>query len=107
MSKYCQLWLTVGNKEEADKIGQTLLDKHLVACVRQLPISSDYWWKNKIEHSEEILLQMESRTDLFDKVEGEVAKQHSYETFVLEAVPIEKISKKAAGWLEDESYARE
>ena len=45
---------------------------------------------------------MESREDLFDEVEREVAKLHSYDTFVLEAVPISKISQKAEDWLKKE-----
>ena len=102
MARFCQLWLTVGSKEGADKITNTLLVKHLVACTRQIPASSAYWWKGKIENSNEVLLQMESREDLFEQVEKEVAKMHSYKTFVLEATPVSKISKSAAKWLKSE-----
>lgn len=119
MSNFCQLWLTCASKNEADKITNTLLKKRLMTCVRQMPVNSAYWWKgeaerskaksseasakeDKIEHSKEILLQMESREDLFEKVEAEIAKLHSYNTFVLEAVPVSKISKKAKQWLSSE-----
>ena len=102
MTGFCQIWLTVGSKEEADKIANTLLVKYLVSCVRQIPISSDYRWKGKIEHSNEILLQMESREDLFDQVEKEVAELHTYSTFVLEASPVFAISKSAEKWLKSE-----
>src|SRR3989344_6347575 len=96
---FCQLWLTCKDKEEASKIANTLLVKHLVACVHKIPISSEFCWKGKIKSNDEILLVMESREDLFDEVEREVAKLHSYDTFVLEAVPISKISQKAEDWL--------
>lgn len=101
-AKFCQLWLTCKDKAEVDRITTVLLDKHLVACVRQIPISSNYHWKGKIEKSREILLMMESQIDNFEKVEAAVAKLHSYDTFVLEAVPVSKISKKAAAWLKQE-----
>lgn len=101
-SNFCQMWLTCADKKEADKIANTLLDGHLVACAKQLPISADYWWEGKIEHTEEVLLVMESREHLFDQIEAEVAKLHSYDTFVLEAVPVARISKKAADWLKSE-----
>jgi len=100
--KFCQVWLTVGSKEEADKITRSLLVKHLVACVRQIPVSSDFRWQGKIEHSDEVLLQMESREDLFDQVEKEVTKLHTYSTFVLEATPVSAISKSAEKWLRSE-----
>lgn len=102
MANFCQLWLTCENKVEASKIAQALLNKHLIACAKQLPVSSDFHWQGKIEHSDEILLVMESHEDLFEDVEAEVTKLHSYDTFVLEAVPIINISRDAQKWLEKE-----
>lgn len=107
MSKFCQLWLTCNSGEEADKISDTLLVKHLVACVRQFPVNSEYWWKAKRERTKEVILMMESRLDLFEQVEKEVAKHHSYKSFVLEATPVEKISKKATDWLNRELLSGE
>lgn len=100
---FCQLWLTCADKTEADKIANTLLVKHLVACVRQVPITSDYWSRGKINHDDEVLLMMESREDLFDEIQAEIAKVHGYDTFVLEAVPVSRISKRAASWLNAET----
>jgi periplasmic divalent cation tolerance protein len=102
MNKYCQLWLTCKDKAEADKIANTLLVKQLIACARQVPVKSDYRWQGKIDSSKEVLLMMEGRLDLFKKVEAEVSKLHSYDTFVLSATPIDKLSKKAEGWLAHE-----
>jgi periplasmic divalent cation tolerance protein len=102
MSNFCQLWLTCANREEADKIANTLLVKHLVACAKQATIASDFRWQGKIEHSEEVLLVMDSKLEFFDQIEKEVAKLHSYDTFVLQAVSVEKISAGAKSWLEEE-----
>lgn len=123
---FCQLWLTCANKEEADKIAKHLLAcpapnpersslqsdygasssgagvKHLVTCVRQIPGSSKYRWQGRVESSKEIFLEMLSSTDHFDEIEREVAKLHSYNTFVLTATPISKVSKKAEQWLKKE-----
>lgn len=104
---FCQLWLTAGSKQEANKIAQALLDKRLVACARQIPAKSDYRWQGKIEQADEILLMMESRIDLFEEIEAEVSKLHSYEAFVLYAVPINQMSKKAQRWLADELNSNE
>ncbi len=99
---YCLLWLTCKDAHEADKVKNALLVKHLVACVKQWPVQADFHWQGKLEHSNEIMLCMESRLDLFDQVEAEVKKLHSYETFVLEATPLEKVSKNATTWLKKE-----
>lgn len=101
-NKYCQLWLTVGTKDEANKIAKKVLQKRLVACVRQIPVSSGYRWRGQIDHADEILLQMESRQDLFSQVEAEVTKLHTYHTFILEAAPLTSISKSAQKWLNKE-----
>lgn len=102
MTNFCQLQLTCANKEEAATIKNTLLVKHFVACVRETPVKSTFHWQGKIEHSDEIMLLMESRVDLFDKIEAEIKKLHSYETFVLKAVAVDRISKEAEQWLKEE-----
>ncbi len=91
--------MTCSSTSEALEISKVLLEKQLVACVKKLPVGSDFLWKGSIDHNDEILLVMESREDLFDQIEAEVTKLHSYETFVLTATPITKISKKSDKWL--------
>lgn len=101
MGSFCYLYLTCDSKKEASKISNALLAKRLIVCAKLFPISADYHWQGKIEHSNETLLIMESRLDLFDVVESEITKLHSYDTIVLEAVPIAAVSKKAAKWMNE------
>src|SRR5690606_13347543 len=98
---YCYLYLTCEDTREAAKITDKLLEKGLIVCAKQIQIKAKYWWKNQIVDGEEILLIMESALDLFDKVEEEISKLHSYDTFVLEAVPIAAVSTKAKNWMEE------
>ena len=98
---FCYLYLTCENTTEATEIAEALLNKRLVVCAKQMPVSSDFHWQGTIEHGNEILLLMQSRLDLFEQVEAEVAKTHSYDTFVLEAVPISKISSDAEKWMKE------
>lgn len=102
-AKFCQIWLTCRDKVEADKIANALLAKRLITCYGELsPYIGKFWWQDKIEDNDEILLEMLSRLDLFDEIEAEVAKLHSYDTFVLEATSVTRISKKATAWLKSE-----
>lgn len=101
-NNYCQLWLTCAGEKEAGKIANTLLVKQLVACAHQIPVNSNFRWQGKIDSSEEVLLIMDSRQDLFDEVEREVAKLHSYDCFVLKVVPITDVSKNAKSWIINE-----
>lgn len=100
---FVELVLTCGSWQEAQRIADALLEKHLVACVEMLGIKSKYHWQGKIEQADEIKLVMETIADNFDKVEAEVKKLHSYDTFVLQQIPLTHINKDAAKWLEAET----
>lgn len=98
----CQYWLTCKDREEATSIANLLLEKRLITCAKQVPVKASYWWEGKLEHSEEILLIMDSKNKFFGKIEMEVAKLHSYDTFVLQEVEVNNLSNKALGWMENE-----
>lgn len=102
MSGFCQLWLTCENTVEADTIAQNLLDLHLIACAKQVSVDSHFLWKGEKANNQETLLVMDSREDLFEKVEKEVVKLHSYETFVLQSITVSNVSKDAKAWLQKE-----
>lgn len=99
--KLITLFLTCGDREEAQKIAAALLDKKLTACVRLSDVNSTYWWKEKLENSSEVLLMMESVDTKFDEIETTVRRLHSYEKFVLEAVPVLKSSKGVEEWVKE------
>jgi len=98
---FCYLYLTCENTVEASRIVDMLLKKRLIVCAKQTSVDSNYIWKGKFEHNQEMLLVMQSRLSLFDEVEKEVMKIHSYETVVLEAMPITRVSKQATKWMEE------
>ena len=99
-NNYCQFWLTCANTVEADTIAKALLEERLIACSKQISVSSDFHWKDNIEHNEEVLLVMDGRGDLFEEVEKVIARHHSYKTFVLQASPLSRVSASAADWLD-------
>lgn len=99
--RFCYLYLACKDEAEAAKIAQVLLDKRLIACAKHWPVQSSFWWKGQITSDSEQLLLMESSLDLFENIEKEVSKLHSYDTFVLEAVPVEKLSGRAITWMKE------
>lgn len=98
---FVELVLTCGSWQEAQRIVDSLLEKRLIACAEMIQVESKFSWKQKINEGREIKLVMQSRSDLFDKIEAEIAKLHSYETFVLRAIPMTYVSKQATKWLEE------
>lgn len=79
--RYGMLMTTVGNREDAERIAQMVIDQNLAACVQTLPIESYYRWQDKVvTHEPELLLLIKTRADLFDKVTAAIKASHPYET---------------------------
>ncbi|OGK17694.1 hypothetical protein A2866_05935 [Candidatus Roizmanbacteria bacterium RIFCSPHIGHO2_01_FULL_39_8] len=96
------IFLTCANKKEADIISKTLLEKKLVVCIKKSPVVSSFLWKGKTNSSKEILLIMDSIDDKFEGIEREVRKLHSYNAFVLIAIPVVKASRGIEEWMREE-----
>ncbi|HII16481.1 TPA: divalent-cation tolerance protein CutA [Candidatus Woesearchaeota archaeon] len=93
-------YITCRDKKEAKKIARHLLEKRLIACANILPISSMFWWEEKIAEENEVALL--AKTLDFEAVKKAVEGIHSY------AVPcILKIdatgSEKYMGWVRKET----
>jgi periplasmic divalent cation tolerance protein len=101
-SEIVELLLSCPSWQEAYRIGDHLLSERLVVCVEYLEIKSKYHWQKTIEEAKEIKLIMLSTDSNFKHVEKAVAKMHSYDTFVLQQLPVANISAKARDWLLNE-----
>ncbi len=95
------LLLTCANNKEAGNIAKSLLKNKLIVCAKRTPVSSSFFWENSIDSEEEVLLIMETKYENFEKVEKEVKKLHSYDTFVLVALPVTKMSKGVKKWMKE------
>jgi periplasmic divalent cation tolerance protein len=97
-----ELVLTCGSWQEAQAIADSLLEKNLVACVEFMEVKSSYLWNKSVNKAEEIKLIMLTKPNNFNEIEKQVKKLHSYDTFVLQSLPVSKVSAKADGWLSKE-----
>lgn len=79
------LYLTCANEDEAKTISRALLEARLIACARRSPVSSSYWWDGKINQD----------------IEKVVTKLHSYDEYVLTAVPVLKTTPGVRQWLNE------
>lgn len=102
MSNYIVVFVTVGNKKEAKKISQKILERKLAACVNIVPsISSYYWWKGKVDSSKEVLLIIKTKKELFNKLKNSIKKIHSYSIPEIIALPIEFGNSEYLNWIDD------
>ena len=102
MLNFIQISTTTETKKEAEKISQKILEKRLAACVQIIgPIESSFWWKNKIEQSEEWLCLIKTHKKFFDEIENLISAIHSYETPEIIATPIIAGSKEYLDWIDE------
>ena len=91
---------TVSAVEEGRSIANTLVEKHLAACVNIIPkISSVYRWEGQIQSETEVLLLIKTTKDLEAEVYREVQAVHSYDTPELITLPITNGSETYLDWL--------
>lgn len=98
--EYIIVFVTTANKAEAEKISQALLKERLIACANIInPVTSFFFWSGKIDRTEECLVVMKSRRDLFLELAERLKGLHSYEVPEVLALPIIEGSAAYLGWL--------
>jgi periplasmic divalent cation tolerance protein len=101
MRSYVQLHLTCADTEEAASIADALLEHRLIVCAKQVPVESKFRYQDEIQEASEVVLIMDSAEDLFFAVEAEVGRLTSYETFVLQMLPLVGLSGAAQEWMDE------
>ncbi len=96
--------MTAANREEANRIAETLIEANLAACVQILPeMQSVYRWQGTIAHENEVLLLAKTTREKFVELDQAVRSVHSYETPEIVALPIVAGSEPYLKWLFDVS----
>ncbi len=92
--------MTTATREEAENIARNLLNQRLIACANIVgPVSSLFWWKEKISRENEFSVLMKTSADLFEKLATRIKQMHSYEVPEIIAVPITKGEQSYLEWL--------
>jgi periplasmic divalent cation tolerance protein len=100
---YIVVFITTRDSGEAEKIARALLKQRQAACVNILPgVTSHFWWKNKLDSSQENLLIVKTKDSLLPDIIKSVRKIHSYEVPEIIAMPVAGGSQEYLDWIEHE-----
>ncbi|MBN1234209.1 MAG: divalent-cation tolerance protein CutA [Candidatus Coatesbacteria bacterium] len=99
------IYCTFPDEESLKKITGLLLEKHLIACINYWKMKSSYWWKDRIEESDEITAVMKSVESNFNEIEKLFRKEHPYEVPALVYFRIDGGSASFLDWINMESSA--
>lgn len=87
--------------DEAERIGRTVVQERLAACVNVLaPCSSIYRWQGEIQTSEEVPAILKTTAEAADALISRIAGLHSYEVPCIAVWPIDKLLLSYADWVE-------
>ena len=93
---------TAPDMDLARRLAKAALEAKLAACANIVPaVESHYWWKGKLESSDEVLLIFKTRQQLLPKLERAVREIHPYDTPEFVALPLTTGSRKYLAWLTD------
>ena len=102
MSDPILILVTCGSEEEASKIGRSLVEEGLAACVTILsPIRSIYRWEGKVWDEKECLLVIKTQRQRYEALEERVKSLHSYSLPEIIALPILQGFPPYLKWLTD------
>lgn len=104
ISEYIVVFITASSLEEAKRIGISLIEGKLAACVNiVMQVQSIFRWKGKICDEQEAFMIIKTRSDLFDTLQARVKELHSYEVPEIIALPIIKGSEEYLKWIGGET----
>lgn len=96
------VFVTVGSAGEAERIGHTIVEERLAACVNVVPaVASTYWWQGNVEQAGEVLLIFKTRHDLLAALTARVCALHSYTVPEVIALPIVGGHAPYLAWIDD------
>ena len=70
---------TAPTREEAEKIGGLLLEKHLAACVQYETITSQYLGNGEICRDDEIRTTIKTSRHCYREIQKNIIANHSYD----------------------------
>jgi periplasmic divalent cation tolerance protein len=97
------IYITVGSVAEARKIGRTLVEERLAACVNMIDgMQSLYWWEGKVQEDREVILLAKTTGDQVPPLIQRVKAPHSYECPCIVSLPISEGNPAFLNWIEAE-----
>lgn len=98
------VYITAGSKQEALKIGRTLVEERLIACANVLEgMTSVYRWEGEVQTDNEVVLIAKTRQDCVEAVIERVKELHSYDCPAIISWPITAGNPLYLDWIERET----
>lgn len=96
------VYATFADAAEAERIGRTLVEERLAACVNILgPFRSIYRWQSAVESADEVAALFKTTDEAAERLITRIAELHSYDVPAAVVWPIDKLLAPYADWVEE------
>lgn len=102
MAEVVFVYVTCADADEARRIGRTLVEERLAACVNLRAHETIYRWQGAIESGPEWALIAKTTRAAFDRLRDRVTALHSYTVPCIVAVPVADGLAAYLDWVGDE-----
>jgi len=103
-SEVVAVLVSAPDAETARRIGRTLVEERLAACVNLVPgVSSIYRWRGAVEEASEVLMVVKTRAARADALAARVQALHPYELPEVVVLPVRGGSRAYLQWVAAES----
>ena len=97
------VYAVFGDAEEASRIGRTVVEERLAACINILgPCTSLYWWNGAVQQSAETPALLKTTAAGADALVARIAELHSYDVPAIAVWPARHAWPAYADWVETE-----
>ena len=96
------VYAVFANVEEAERIGRTVIEERLAACINTFPgVRSIYRWKGAIETADEVAAILKTSQGSAAALMARIAALHSYDVPCIVTWPVDKVLGSYAAWVEE------
>lgn len=97
------VYAVFANVEEAMRIGRTVVEERLAACINILaPCTSIYWWDGAVTESVEVPALIKTTLARADALIARIEEVHGYDKAAVVVWPIERLAAGYGDWVESE-----
>lgn len=101
VEKAVLIMVTLGGRDDAERLGEALVVEHLAACCSVVPtVHSFYYWEDQLRREHESLLLVKTLDSQADAVQEFVRSHHAYEVPEILQVSIDGGSSAYLSWME-------
>jgi len=100
MKGILDVFTTFSSLEEAQSVSSAIVNQRLAACSQLFgPVKSIYWWKGKVEESQEWIVSFKTTAEVYKKLEDAIKMLHSYEVPQILAFRVSHGSREYMKWV--------